>query len=68
LHTGLGVIFASFGAWRQHAGYVSARRTLDLRIGKLWHDYTALSVLAGVGLVLLLPLLIGFNIPSGEQP
>jgi cytochrome c oxidase subunit I+III len=68
LHTGLGVIFAGFGAWRQHAGYVSARRTLDLRIGKLWHDYTALSVLAGVGLVLLLPLLIGFNIPSGEQP
>lgn len=49
LHAALGVVFAGYGIVRSHFGYVSAARSLDLRIGSQWHLYTA-----AVGLISLL--------------
>lgn len=49
LHASIGGIFASYGLWRWYSGYISAVRSLDLRIAKLWHDYTALAGLVGLG-------------------
>ncbi len=57
IRAGIGVIFAGYGLWRSHAGYLSARRSLDLRIGSLWHDYAAISgfvVLAATALTAFL--------------
>ncbi|WP_427024221.1 cytochrome c oxidase subunit I [Aureimonas ureilytica] len=58
LHAGLGAVFAGFALWRVRAGYVSARRQGDLRIGLLWHDFTAATGLLALALVALLPLLL----------
>ena len=41
--SGVYLLFAGFGLYRGHAGYLSPRRSLDLRIGRLWHDYTAIT-------------------------
>lgn len=49
LHASIGGIFASYGLWRWYSGYISAVRSLDLRIARLWHDYTALAGLVGLG-------------------
>ena len=49
LHAALGVVFAGHGIVRSRAGYVSAARSLDLRIGGQWHRYTA-----AIGLISLL--------------
>lgn len=49
LHAAIGGIFASYGLWRWYSGYISAVRSLDLRIARLWHDYTALAGLVGLG-------------------
>lgn len=49
LHASIGGIFASYGLWRWYSGYISAVRSLDLRIARLWHDYTALAGLIGLG-------------------
>ena len=43
IRAGIGALFAFYGLWRAYAGYLSARRSLDLRIGRLWHDYAAIS-------------------------
>ena len=48
LHAALGIVFAGFGVYRTLAGYVSARRLVDLRIGLLWHGYTFLAGLGGL--------------------
>jgi cytochrome c oxidase subunit I+III len=48
------VVMAAFALVRGHAGFVSAKRSLDLRIVQLWWDYTALS-----GVVILLSVFIG---------
>ncbi|WP_062113086.1 cytochrome c oxidase subunit I [Aureimonas sp. AU40] len=58
LHAVLGVVFAGFAIWRVMAGYVSARRSADLGIGSLWHDYTAVSGLLALLLVAALPFLL----------
>lgn len=58
LHSALGVVFGLFGAARIRSGYVSPARTLDLRIGVLWHDYTALTGIAAVLVVTMLPVLV----------
>jgi cytochrome c oxidase subunit I+III len=57
-HAMLGCIFALFGWWRSRAGYVSAARSLDLRIGSLWHDYTAATGIAALLLVTAMPWLV----------
>lgn len=61
LHNALGLIFAVFGLWRWHNGFLSAKRTLDLRIGSRLHDYTGLASLAGIGLVLIMPRLVAMT-------
>ena len=59
LHVEVVAVFAGFGIWRSRAGYVSARRSTDLRIGALWHAFTA--ALAGGTLLIVygLPLVMG---------
>ncbi len=54
LHSAIGAIFAGYGLWRDRGGYLSPLRSLDLRIGRLWHDYTAGAVVIGAGAALLL--------------
>lgn len=49
LHAAFGGIFASYCLWRWYSGYISAVRSLDLRIARLWHDYAALAGLVGLG-------------------
>jgi cytochrome c oxidase subunit I+III len=41
IHAFIGALLAAYGAVRARNGYVSARRTVDLRIGDLWHMFTA---------------------------
>ncbi|PYB70436.1 cytochrome c oxidase subunit I [Rhizobium wuzhouense] len=48
LHGTVGAILAGYGCWRWHRGYISENRSLDLRIGRLWHDYT--TVAGAIGL------------------
>ena len=61
IHSELGIVFALYGAWRIMNGFVSARRSLDLRIGKLWHDYTALTGVVGIALILVMPLIVAIQ-------
>ncbi len=50
----------AFYCWlRIRAGFVSALRSLDLRVGRLWAMYTACVVVVSLGLVHTLPVLIG---------
>ncbi|MDH4441591.1 MAG: cytochrome c oxidase subunit I [Rhizobium sp.] len=48
LHVSVGAVFAGYGLWRWYGGYISEVRSLDLRIGRLWHDYTAVAGLIGL--------------------
>lgn len=48
VHAAIGCLFAGYGVWRWLGGYISESRSLDLRIGKLWHDYTAVAGLVGL--------------------
>ncbi|UEM01339.1 cytochrome c oxidase subunit I [Skermanella rosea] len=57
-HAALGCVFALFGLWRSRTGHVSAARSLDLRIGSLWHGYTAVTGAAGLLLVAVLAWLV----------
>ena len=61
LHALLGLLFIFSNLLRVAAGFVSPRRLGDLRLTKLWLDYTAVSGLMVVGLVLSLPALIGLH-------
>ncbi|MGQ7793176.1 cytochrome c oxidase subunit I [Faunimonas sp. B44] len=58
LHAGLGIVFAGFARWRIAKGYVSPRRTADLRIAGLWQAYTALVVLATAFVLHGMPLVM----------
>jgi cytochrome c oxidase subunit I+III len=48
LHAAIGGLFAGYGFWRWFGGHISESRSLDLRIGRLWHDYTAAAGLVGL--------------------
>ncbi|NMG40454.1 cytochrome c oxidase subunit I [Chelativorans sp. ZYF759] len=61
LHSSLGAVFAFYGFERFRQGYVSAVRSLDLRIGSLWHDYTAGTGAIAVILVVLMPALVAMG-------
>lgn len=65
LHCALGIVFALFGLWRCRAGYVSPARSLDLRLGKLWHDYTAAAGILGLVFVKFIGVLAA---TSGAAP
>ena len=43
---------------RLGAGLVSPLRSMDLRLTRLWLDYTAMTAVIALGLVLALPLLV----------
>jgi cytochrome c oxidase subunit I+III len=59
VHAGIGLLFLASNLWRTSAGYVSARRTLDLRLTRLWLDYTVVTAAIAIALVLALPSLVG---------
>ena len=59
VHAGIGVLFLVSNFLRIGAGFVSPRRLTDLRLTRLWIDYTALTTALALGLVLALPALSG---------
>ena len=58
LHAGVGLLFLLSNVLRLAAGFVSPRRLIDLRLTRLWLDYTALTGLVALGLLLALPALV----------
>lgn len=58
-HAGVGLVFVAIGFVRRWQGVVSARRAGDLRIGQLWHDYTAVTGIVALGFVALFAVLAG---------
>ena len=59
LHAGIGLLFLLVAALRIASGRASARRAIDLRLARLWLDYTAITGALAIGLVLALPALVG---------
>jgi cytochrome c oxidase subunit I+III len=55
IHAAIGVVFAVYGLARCRAGFVSARRSLDVRGPAVWQAYTAATGLIALVLVHLLP-------------
>jgi cytochrome c oxidase subunit I+III len=58
LHVGIALLFLISNAQRLASGYISARRSMDLRLTRMWQDYTATTGVLAVLLVLALPLLV----------
>lgn len=58
LHAGIGLLFLLSNLLRLAAGSISPRRTLDLRLTRLWLDYTGATGLVALSLVLALPVLV----------
>ncbi|MDQ0422768.1 hypothetical protein J2045_003818 [Peteryoungia aggregata LMG 23059] len=48
LHAAIGVVLAGYGLWRWRTGFISFHSSLDLAIGRLWQDYTAIIDLVGL--------------------
>ena len=59
LHAAVGVILAAYGVVRGRTGRLSAVRSVDLRIGSLWHGYTAAAGLLALGSSVAFSLLAG---------
>ncbi len=60
LHNIVSMIIAGYGIWRIRAGLVSYKRSLDLRLGEIWHTYSAaLGVTAAVFPILIAALTTG---------
>src|SRR5690606_16238619 len=58
LHAGVGLLFLISNYLRLAAGYLSPRRSTDLRMTRLWLDYTLATGIIAIGLVLSLPALV----------
>jgi len=59
VHAAVGLILA-LHVWQAcRRGHVSAARSLDLMIGRLWHDYTAVAGVIGLGTILGVAAMIG---------
>ena len=58
-HAGIGLLFLLSNLLRLAAGFVSPRRLMDLRLTRLWLDYTVVTGVIALGLVLALPTLVG---------
>ena len=58
LHAGIGVLFLVSNFLRLGAGFIAPRRVLDLRLTRLWLDYTLVTGVIAMGLVLALPALV----------
>jgi cytochrome c oxidase subunit I+III len=58
VHAGIGLLFLVSNLLRLGAGLVSPLRSMDLRLTRLWLDYTVMTAVIALGLVLALPLLV----------
>ena len=58
LHAGIGLLFLVSNFLRLGSGFVSPRRVLDLRLTLLWLEYTLVTGVIAMGLVLVLPALV----------
>jgi cytochrome c oxidase subunit I+III len=58
LHAGIGLLFLVSNFLRIGAGFIVSRRVLDLRLTRLWLDYTLVTGVIAMGLVLALPALV----------
>ncbi|WP_152048391.1 cytochrome c oxidase subunit I [Aureimonas psammosilenae] len=58
LHSGVGALLAGLAIWRCLAGFVSVRRSADLRTMSLWHDYTAVTTLLAIAFLFALDRLV----------
>jgi cytochrome c oxidase subunit I+III len=58
IHAGIGLLFLLSNVLRLAAGFVSPRRVIDLRLTRLWLDYTTVTGLVALSLVLALPALV----------
>jgi len=58
LHAAIGLLFLFSNLQRIHNGYISPRRFTDLRLTRLWLDYTLVTGIIALGLVLALPALV----------
>ena len=58
VHAGIGLLFLVSNLLRLGAGLVSPLRSMDLRLTRLWLDYTVMTAVIALGLVLVLPLLV----------
>jgi cytochrome c oxidase subunit I+III len=58
LHAGIGLLFLISNVLRLRAGFISPRRLTDLRLTRLWIDYTLVTGLIALVLVLALPGLV----------
>jgi cytochrome c oxidase subunit I+III len=58
LHAGIGLLFLISNLLRIGAGYISPKRLTDLRLTRLWLDYTTITGVIALGLVLSLPALV----------
>ncbi len=58
IHAGIGLCFLVSNLLRLGAGLISPRRSLDLRLTRLWLDYTLMTGIIALGFVLALPALV----------
>lgn len=58
-HAGVGLVFLVSNVLRASAGFLSPRRSIDLRLTRLWLDYTAVTGIIAMALFLALPMLTG---------
>jgi cytochrome c oxidase subunit I+III len=58
LHAGIGLLFLVSNMLRFRRRLISSRRSLDLRLTKLWIDYTVMTGAIALGVVLALPSLV----------
>jgi cytochrome c oxidase subunit I+III len=58
LHAGIGLLFLISNFLRIGAGFIASRRVMDLRLTRLWLDYTLVTGVIAMGLVLALPALM----------
>ena len=59
VHAGIGLLFLISNFLRLGTGFIAPRRLTDLRLTRLWLDYTAVTGAIALGLVLALPALVG---------
>jgi cytochrome c oxidase subunit I+III len=59
LLAGIGLLFLLGNFMRLTAGFISPRHLIDLRLTRLWLDYTAVTGAIATGLVLASPTRVG---------
>jgi cytochrome c oxidase subunit I+III len=54
-HTAVGAVMMLFVMLRARAGFISARRSLELRVVRLWQVYTALAAIVAAAMLFAMP-------------